>query len=74
MIWAFEQKVADDAESQFFDHSAYEKDNVPIKDWLADMDNRMSKTKYDREGHAVWQARKDNGFRLFGRYFEALWD
>ena len=74
MIWAFEQLTKDDAEGQFFDHSAYEKDNVPIKDWLADMDNRMSKTKYDREGHAAWNARIDNGLRLFGRYYRALWD
>jgi hypothetical protein len=74
MIWAFEQKVADDAESQFFDHSAYEKDKVPVRDWLADMENRVNKTKYDKEGHEVWLKRKANGFRLFGRYFENLWD
>jgi hypothetical protein len=74
MIWAFEQKVADDAESQFFDHSAYENDKVPVRDWLADMENRISKTKYDKEGHEAWTARKANGFRLFGRYFENLWD
>jgi hypothetical protein len=74
MIWAFEQKVQDDAESQFFDHSAYENNNVPIKDWLADMENRVSKTRYDKEGHEAWSARKANGFRLMGKYFEALWD
>jgi hypothetical protein len=74
MIWAFEQKVADDAESQFFDHSAYEKDKVPVRDWLADMENRVNKTRYDKEGHEAWTARKANGFRLFGRYFENLWD
>ena len=74
MIWAFEQKVADDAESQFFDHSAYEKDNGPVKDWLADMENRMSKTRYDQEGHEAWQARMQNGFRLFGKYYCNLWD
>jgi hypothetical protein len=74
MIWAFEQKVADDAESQFFDHSAYEKDKASMKEWLADVENRLSKTKYDQEGHEAWLKRKANGFRLFGRYFEALWD
>jgi hypothetical protein len=74
MIWAFEQKVADDAESQFFDHSTYEKNNVPIKEWLADLENRVNKTKYDEVGHRAWQDRKANGFRLFGKYFEALWD
>ena len=29
---------------------------------------------FDKEGHDAWQARKSNGFKLFGRYFEALWD
>ena len=74
MIWAFEQKVKDDAEGQFFDHSAYENDNVPIKEWLADVNNRASKIKYDEAGHQVWLARKANGLRLFGKYYEALWD
>jgi hypothetical protein len=74
MIWAFEQKVSDDAESQFFDHSAYEKDKVPVRDWLADMENRVNKTKYDKEGHEAWLKRKANGFRLFGKYYENLWD
>jgi hypothetical protein len=74
MIWAFEQKVQDDAEGQFFDHSAYENDNVPIKEWLADINSRTSRVKYDQEGHKKWQDRKANGFRLFGKYFEALWD
>ena len=74
MIWAFEQKVKDDAEGQFFDHSAYENDNVPIKEWLADINNRASKVKYDEAGHQVWLARKANGLRLFGKYYEALWD
>jgi hypothetical protein len=74
MIWAFEQKVQDDAEGQFFDHSAYENDRVPIKEWLADIENRVNKTKYDEVGHKAWLKRKANGFRLFGKYFEALWD
>jgi hypothetical protein len=74
MIWAFEQKVADDAESQFFDHSAYENDNVPIKEWLADMENRVNKTRYDKEGHEAWSKRMQNGFRLFGKYYCNLWD
>ena len=70
MIWAFEQKVADDADSQFFDHSECGDEKFP---WNRD-GQYVSKVKYDSEGHAKWQARKSNGFRLFGRYFEALWD
>jgi hypothetical protein len=67
MIWAFEQKVNDTAEDQFFDHSditeADRKDPESYK-----------KVKYDKEGYEAWQARKANGFRLFGKYYEALWD
>ena len=74
MIWAFEQKVNDDADSQFFDHSAYEKGAEGTNKWLDDMTNTVSKVKYDKEGHRAWADRKANGFRLFGRYFENLWD
>jgi hypothetical protein len=76
MIWAFEQKVADDAEGQFFDHSAYEhlKGKTNHDEWFKDMSEGASKVKYDEAGHKVWLDRKRNGFRLFGKYFEALWD
>jgi hypothetical protein len=74
MIWAFEQKMADDAEGQFFDHSSYESGRVGSNEWLNDMTNAVSKVKYDKEGHAIWQERKNNGFRLFGKYYENLWD
>jgi hypothetical protein len=75
MIWAFEQKVADDAEGQFFDHSAYNiTDRAGRREWIDDINNRTSKTKYDEVGHQAWCKRKANGFRLFGKYFEALWD
>jgi hypothetical protein len=74
MIWAFEQKVSDDAEGQFFDHSAYVDDKENTDKWFADLSNGVSKVKYDKDGHQKWQERKANGFRLFGRYFENLWD
>ena len=77
MIWAFEQKVADDAEGQFFEHEPW--DEVPStraerKAWMADVNERLSRTRYDEAGHRDWQARKANGLRLFGKYYEALWD
>lgn len=74
MIWAFEQKVQDDAEGQFFDHSAYEPGRKGTNEWLDDMTNAVSRVKYDQEGHKKWQDRKANGFRLFGKYYENLWD
>ena len=30
--------------------------------------------KWDMEGQKAHQARMDNGFRLFGKYYEGLWD
>lgn len=31
-------------------------------------------TSYDKEGHKKYLERKSNGFRLFGKYYESLWD
>ena len=30
--------------------------------------------KYDQEGHTSYNKRMNNGFRLFGKYYTALWD
>lgn len=73
-IWAFEQLCKDDAEGQFFDHSAYESSERGTDEWLDDMTNAVSRVKYDKEGHRVWSDRMQNGFRLFGKYFRAHWD
>jgi hypothetical protein len=76
MIWAFEQKVKDDDESEFFDHSAYEKDNGKTnhEKWFEDMSDGKSKLKVDWVGLKAHQERKANGYRLFGKYYEGLWD
>jgi len=34
----------------------------------------MDKLKVDREGLEAHQKRKANGYRLFGRYYQNLWD
>jgi hypothetical protein len=70
MIWAFEQKVKDDDESEFFDHSENEPGGFP---WDKN-GNYVSKTKVNWDGLKAHQARKTNGYRLFGKYYEALWD
>jgi hypothetical protein len=66
MIWAFEKQLCDDDESQFYDHS----ESDLVQDW----NEKMNKLKVDREGLKAHQARKANGFRLFGKYYSALWD
>jgi len=76
MIWAFEQKVKDDDETEFFDHSAYEKSNGKTNHdiWFKDMSEGNSKLKVDWDGLKAHQERKANGYRLFGKYYEGLWD
>jgi hypothetical protein len=65
MIWAFEQELKDDDEHQFFDHS----DAIGLP-----FEQAIGKIKVDRKGLNAHQKRKANGFRLFGRYYQNLWD
>jgi hypothetical protein len=70
MIWAFEQTVKDDDEHQFFDDSECGDEKFP---W--DKDGQyVSKIKVDNEGLEAHQKRKANGFKLFGKYYQNLWD
>lgn len=64
MIWAMEQIVKDD-ESEFYDHSNV--DNTSLKSWVDTM-------KIDRAGLQAYHERVQNGCRLFGVYFQSLWD
>lgn len=66
MIWAFEQQSKDDGDSEFYDHG----EKVP-GETFQDSINRM---KVDEVGLKAYHERKKNGFRLFGKYYEALWD
>jgi hypothetical protein len=66
MIWTFEQQIKDNADSQFYDHSA-----VNPKTGIS---TQIGQIKVDRDGLDAWQERKTNGFRLFGKYYQALWD
>ena len=66
MIWAFEQNVDHNSEDQFFDHSAV--------DEKAGISEQISKIKIDRVGLDAHTERKANGYRLFGKYYQGLWD
>jgi hypothetical protein len=68
MIWAFAQKLRDDDEAEFYDHS-----ESNLTDW-EHINERLGKIKVDRTGLKTHQDRKANGFRLFGKYYQALWD
>lgn len=66
MIWAFEQKLIDDAEQKFFDWSEVDR-SLPLG-------NQYPQIKVDQEGLDAFYKRTHNGFRLFGKYYNGLWD
>jgi hypothetical protein len=67
MIWAFEQNLDTKSEEKFFDHSEVTEDKH-------DIFGQLHKIKIDKEGLDAHQERKSNGFRLFGKYYQGLWD
>ena len=63
MIWAFEQKTRNDWEGDYYKYEDDPKEMFGMKlVWE------------DREGRKAHQERMSNGFKLFGKYYEALWD
>ena len=72
LIWTFKQLQDDNDEEQFYDHSECEKQNM--SDFINDLNNNVSKLKVDREGLKKHHARIKNGTRLFGKYYQHLWD
>ena len=66
MIWAFTQKTLEDDTAEFYDHSETHEPGD-------DLNTRISKLKVDRDGLKAHEDRKQNGYRLFGKYFQTLW-
>jgi hypothetical protein len=65
MLWAMEQVADEESDSKFFEHPS---------DPRLSFEESVKKMKFDKDGYAKWQARKQHGLMLFGKYFEALWD
>jgi len=63
MIWSFEQKTRDGWEGDYYE---YTDDPTTIFG--------LKLVWEDREGRKAHQERMSNGFKLFGKYYEALWD
>lgn len=68
IIWAFEQKLDDTGDDQFYTHPSNE------EKFGKSFQEQIALIKVDRVGLEAWQERKTNGFRLFGKYYEGLWD
>ena len=80
MIFAFECKLDDSWEDQFRE-GEIDWDSVPCawdllgKPTMYEMKDGPNHTyKCDYDGMKVVQARITNGFRLFGKYYQNLWD
>jgi hypothetical protein len=67
MIWAFEQNLDTNSEEKFFDHAEWDEKEK-------DFGKNLHKIKIDQPGLKAHQERKANGFRLFGKYYQGLWD
>jgi len=67
MIWAFEQKARDNWEGDYYE---YEDDPTNTEGLGLGLKLVWS----DDEGRKAHQARMTNGFKLFGKYYENLWD
>ena len=66
MIWAMEQIVAYDSDGKFYDHSEVDEE--------ADIMEQIAQIKCDYEGLQKHHDRIANGTKLFGIFFQSLWD
>jgi hypothetical protein len=66
MIWAFEQEVNDSDDDQFYDHG----EKIPGENIM----DSIKRIKIDEVGLKAHHARKQQGFLLFGKYYQNLWD
>ena len=66
MIWAFEQKLVDDSTDKFYDWTEVDK--------AVNINDQIKKLKVDHKGLDAHNKRMENGFRLFGKYYQGLWD
>lgn len=72
MIFAFANKLDDSWQDQFSSGEP----NFGFKKLENGMSEMVTSRSYkiDWEGRKAYQARISNGFRLFGKYYESLWD
>lgn len=74
MIFAFESKLDDSWEEQF-ETGESDLQWKQLEGGMSQLIEGPCHTKvYDWEGRKAYQERISNGFRLFGKYFENLWD
>lgn len=75
MIFAFETKAGSlqDWEVQF-ESGDWDMQWKKLEDGMSFIEGPNHTREYDWEGRKKYQERVSNGFRLFGKYYENLWD
>lgn len=74
MIWSFTELSKDDWDSQFWTGKVDTK-WVKLPNGNYELKHGPKHTmKFDKKGHDKHWARIQNGLRLFGKYYTALWD
>jgi hypothetical protein len=74
MIFAFDSKVNDGWEDQF-ETGVSDLQWKQLEGGMSQMVEGPNHTKvYDWEGRKAYEERISNGFRLFGKYYQNLWD
>jgi hypothetical protein len=75
MIFAFETKVSDGRWEEQFETGESDIQWKTLEGGMSEMVRGPNDTKvYDWEGRKAYEARIANGFRLFGKYYQNLWD
>ena len=57
------------AQLRLFPDEDGDMEDYELYEWV-----KGSSMKFDKAGHMAYQNRISNGFRLFGKYYEGLWD
>lgn len=74
MIWAFQQHLDENSDTQFWSGQA-DHQWKQLEGGMSQMVEGPRHTLHlDRDALQAWQQRKDRGFRLFGKYYQALWN
>lgn len=66
IIFSLQSHTDYKSESRFYDHSAVNEEDGIME--------QVRNIKVDREGLEAFNKRKQNGFRLLGKYWQNLWD
>lgn len=76
MIWTFEQILDDDWESQY----TIQEGEIDWDDYPEDEGKEVIPLRWKKEYIVNWEGRNahqeriTNGLRLFGKYYQGLWD